>query len=49
MAKIKRTKRQVLTIIYKALHRKLKVEQHKPHQYQGKTQVLRKGKQFLFH
>jgi hypothetical protein len=28
---------------------KLKVEQHKPHQYQGKTQVLRKGKQFLFH
>ena len=49
MAKIKRTKRKVLTIIYKALHRKLKLEQHKPHQYQGKTQVLRKGKQFLFH
>jgi hypothetical protein len=39
MAKIKRTKRKVLTIIYKALHRKLKLEQHKPHQYQGKTQV----------
>ena len=33
MAKRKRTKRQ--TMIYKALHRKLKIEQYKPHYKQG--------------
>jgi hypothetical protein len=47
MAKRKqKTKRQAM--IYKALHRKLKIKQHEPHKY-GCTHVLRKGKRILFH
>ena len=45
MAKRKRTKGQAT--IYKALHRKLKMEQHEPTKNQGLTPVLPKGKQFL--
>ena len=42
-------------MIYKALHRKLKIEQHEPPpqkkitQKTGGKHVLRKGQQFLFH
>ena len=43
----KRTNEQ--TMIYKTLHRKVKIEQRKPHKKQGWTQVLVKSKQFLFH
>jgi hypothetical protein len=31
MGKIKSTKEQALTMIFKTLHRKLKIEQHEPH------------------
>jgi hypothetical protein len=38
------------TTIYKISHRKLKIEQHEPHQRsEVQTQVLRNGKQFLLH
>ena len=46
MAKRKRTKWQ--TTIYKTLHRKLKIEQHKHNKKLWWTQVLRKGKQLVF-
>ena len=36
-------------MIYKALHIKLNIEQDEPNKHRGWTQVLRKGKQFLFH
>ena len=36
-------------MIDKTLHRKLNVEQHEPKQILGLTQVLRKGKLYLFH
>jgi hypothetical protein len=36
-------------MIYKILHRKLKIEQHETTKNQGWTQLLRKGKQFLLH
>jgi hypothetical protein len=45
--KRKRTKGQMM--IYKTLHRKLKIEQHKPYKNRGWTRVLRKGNQFLLH
>ena len=48
MIKRKRTKGQ--TTIYKTIHRKLKIEQHElTNKKRGWTQVLRKGKLFLFH
>jgi hypothetical protein len=48
IAKRKRTKGQ--TMIYKTLHRKLKMEQHEPHKKNREcTQVPWKGKQFLLH
>jgi len=34
-------------MIYKAIHRRLKVEQHESRNKQGLTQVLQTGKQFL--
>ena len=37
------------TTIYKTLHRKLKIEQHKPFKNWGWSRVLRKGNQFLLH
>jgi len=37
------------TSIYKTLHRKLKIEQHEPHEKEGRTHVLQKDKQFLLH
>ena len=37
-------------MIYKTIHRKLKIEQHElTNKNRGWTQVLRKGKLFLFH
>jgi len=36
-------------MIYKALHRKLKIEQHEPTNNRGSTKLLWKGKQFLLH
>jgi hypothetical protein len=36
-------------MIYETLHRKLKIEQHKPHWNPGWTQMFRKDKQFLLH
>ena len=37
-------------MIYKTLHRKLKMEQHEPHKKKREcTQVPWKGKQFLLH
>jgi hypothetical protein len=36
-------------MIYKTLHRKLKIEQHEPHYKPGWTHVIRKGKQILSH
>jgi hypothetical protein len=47
MARRKRTKGQ--ETIYITLHRKLKIEHHEPTKHRGRTQVLRKGNQFLFH
>jgi hypothetical protein len=43
MGKRKRTREQ--TMIYKRMHRKLKIEQHEPHLKHGEG----KGKQFLLH
>ena len=36
-------------MIYNTLHRKLKIEQHKPYKKQVWIQVLRKGRQILIH
>jgi hypothetical protein len=47
MDKRKRTKGQ--TTIFRTLHRKLKIEQHEHTKNQWRSQVLRKGKQFLPH
>ena len=49
MSNSKRTKGQ--TMIYKALHKKLVIQQHEPTKNRGWgwTQMLRKGKQFLLH
>jgi hypothetical protein len=43
MGKRKRTRKQ--TMIYKRIHRKLKIEQHELHLKRGEG----KGKQFLHH
>ena len=37
------------TVIYETLHRKLKIEQHEPHQKRVWTQMLWKSKHFLLH
>jgi len=47
MAKNKRTTGQ--TTIYKILHRKQKIEQHKHNQKSEVNSGFRKGKQFLLH
>jgi hypothetical protein len=36
-----------LTMIYKKLRRRLKIEHREPYKHGGWTQVLRNGKQFL--
>ena len=36
-------------MIYKTLHRKQRINQHKPIENRGWTRMLRKGKQFLLH
>jgi hypothetical protein len=45
----KRKKPTGQTIIYKKLHRKLKIEQHEPTKNRGCIQVLWEGKLLLFH
>jgi len=41
MAKVKSTMGQIM--IYKTVHRKLKIEKHEPHKKSGWTWALRKG------
>ena len=36
-------------MVYKTLHRKQKIEQHKSYKKQGWTRVFQKGKEFLLH
>ena len=39
----------ILTMIYKASHRKLKIGEHEPHDNHGQFWILRNGKKFLCH
>ena len=36
-------------MIWKAIQRKLKIEQHEHHKKRGRNEVLQKGEQFLLH
>jgi len=46
---MQRPKEKRQTMIYKTLHRKLKIEQHEPSKSRGWAQVHWKGHQYLLH
>lgn len=46
---LKNGKRQKDEQIYKRLNTKLKNEQYRPHKNMGRTQVIQKIKQYIFH